>query len=631
MNNLESLVKEQLGFIPPTDLNHEIKLDAGELEFKFKMMNNQNRTIKYKDSKKDFSHNKGITIAPIIPRDTDKSLDEVFIVEGESDYLSLLRFTRNILCFAGANQGQIINNYHSEIARIFGESPTFYLCFDNDAAGFKASDEVKSLLLDQFKDCRVVILDWNQLSEINDLRELFNTGYSIEKLRDVLKKSKSYSALDELLALVECHEDKLLTPIDFIKDKSQLVYSSKVRDKAFSIYNERDSLKISMKLLLKLKEGRSIGELKGVDLKELFNLVESDLVYQDVWDDLLSILKSCLYFEREESYTLVSIYIIMTYMYPVFDSCPYLYINGPKGSGKSTLAECVSKLSFNGLHLNHGSTMNASLREIDANRGVVSLDDAEHLTSGDKDIISILNSGYKTNGTHLKCDGNDNKAKTFYVGGPKIINNINGIDEVTRDRCISILSSYAPTSYKQIRIADKVFRSMRSKLICLSLKIVKDVTTYYEDNVTSRAGRLHELEMPLKSIGITLERLLDEATVLSDLVGSLKVSELNKNKHISFDDYVLRSLFIAAKFKGYNGKSVKVFNSEICIVFKDIADETFEMSKHHVASHIKSILDANNLIISSRRINSKIGKETCYEINSLALRNLALKNSYMDS
>ena len=72
-------------------------------------------------------------------------------------------------------------------------------------------------------------------------------------------------------------------------------------------------------------------------------------------DDILTYIKRHFYFPTPETYDLIAVWIMGTYIFRAFRYFPYLHLNAEKGSGKTLLMELMSPIAFNGVHMSQPS------------------------------------------------------------------------------------------------------------------------------------------------------------------------------------------------------------------------------------------------------------------------------------
>lgn len=147
---------------------------------------------------------------------------------------------------------------------------------------------------------------------------------------------------------------------------------------------------------------------------------------------------------KEEYYSIISLWIIGTYVHDSFNTFPFLFINAMRGSGKTRLLKLISALSKDG-------DIQANISEAvlfrTAKGRTILLDEMESIGNKEKGLLrELLNAGYKK-GIKVKRmhkgkneDGEEEmQVKEFDLYTPIAIANINGIDDVLADRCIQLI------------------------------------------------------------------------------------------------------------------------------------------------------------------------------------------------
>lgn len=139
----------------------------------------------------------------------------------------------------------------------------------------------------------------------------------------------------------------------------------------------------------------------------------------------------------------LSLWVMLTYCYPVFAAVPYLYLAGPAGSGKTRTMDLVGRLAFRPT-LSSNTTAANLFRSLHARGGTLLLDEAERLKDDRSPemaaISSILLSGYRHGGraSRMELIGDSFKSVSFDVYGPKLLACIRGLPPALASRCISI-------------------------------------------------------------------------------------------------------------------------------------------------------------------------------------------------
>ena len=211
----------------------------------------------------------------------------------------------------------------------------------------------------------------------------------------------------------------------------------------------------------------------------------------------------------------LGLWSMLSYVYPVFDAVPYLYVGGPLGSGKSRVFEILSRLAFRP-RVSSNLTAACLFRTLHQQGGVLLLDEAERLresTPDVSDILSMLLAGYKRGGraTRLEPVGDLFKTVEFDVYGPKAVACIASLPAALASRCIPLTMFRAgPGSEKPRRRIDAdpgAWSALRDDLHALAMEhgaAWLDLPT--RSNVCpAMSGRHYELWQPLISLAVWLE------------------------------------------------------------------------------------------------------------------------------
>src|SRR3990167_7012320 len=145
------------------------------------------------------------------------------------------------------------------------------------------------------------------------------------------------------------------------------------------------------------------------------------------FENLKSILRKYMDIPEEEI-TIVSLWIIGTYMHYQFSSYPYLFFNATRGSGKTGMLNLIANLSKNGGLV--GSMTEAVLFRTASNR-TMCIDEAENLNAkGNENLKLLLNSAYKRGmkvqrmAKKKSFDGEEQVVEEFEVYCPITLANI---------------------------------------------------------------------------------------------------------------------------------------------------------------------------------------------------------------
>ncbi len=254
---------------------------------------------------------------------------------------------------------------------------------------------------------------------------------------------------------------------------------------------------------------------------------------------------------NEGTLATVSLWIIMSYLYPIWPSVPYLSVGGPAGSGKSRLFEVLAELVFRPLGSSN-MTAPCLFRTLHQRGGTLLLDEAERLKDRSAEageLRSILLAGYKANGKAHRLTGEEFATRAFDVFGPKALACIAGLPEALVTRCIPITmfraASDSPIVHRRMSDYQSQFQSVRNDLHAMALSYGQDVLTssgqlFSPEGLTARDC---EIWQPL----IDLARFIETSGVagITDLVleFAVRLAESVRDDAVpECDEVVLQSL-----------------------------------------------------------------------------------------
>jgi len=271
-------------------------------------------------------------------------------------------------------------------------------------------------------------------------------------------------------------------------------------------------------------EAFSKGEATIAEKVQLLNILRKDFhSYVELPDERLN--------------DFLSLWCIGTYFFPLFNAYPYVYVGGISASGKTKLLAVCSCFSFNAIFSANMSTA-CIYRLIQNSRCALFIDETEQLSSGFRvtDFRNILLSGYKK-GMHTyrnrKTKDDDFVPESFEVYGPKMLANIEQLEDVLESRCISIIMSRGTNraiTDKEVDINDAHWQETRDLLYPFIMKNWKAIKqTYLEiQNDTTLSNRNWELWKPI----LALAKFFDS----NDLLNNMKKLAVEKTLESKRDD-----------------------------------------------------------------------------------------------
>ena len=330
-----------------------------------------------------------------------------------------------------------------------------------------------------------------------ELIEFCKNSYEVTNFE---RKEKNYQEDILKRADNEATIDRIFPAIDY-RPNYGMIYGIKSFDKEGK---EQTYIGFSNKKVYEIDSAKNFGIIlthqetidSKLSLSNFVNYVEGKVVKaNDVFNRIKALFEKFVVVQKEFLNVIVC-YIMMTYIYVLFQVIPYLWLNGERGTGKSTIMKIMSKLCFNAMFCSNVNPANI-FRQIDNDGSTIILDEFEKMYGEDKqEIIKILNQGFNIDGVVPRCVGQNNKIKKFRSFSPKIMGGISNIDDVLFERVIK----YTTVKVKDVKI-----------------------TKYREDNNVKR----------------TVDNLVDDLYIFGYIYAD-QIKNIYDNAEVSFEGYSLR-------------------------------------------------------------------------------------------
>jgi hypothetical protein len=208
---------------------------------------------------------------------------------------------------------------------------------------------------------------------------------------------------------------------------------------------------------------------------------------------------------------LVAVFVLATYFHPLFPAFPRLVFTGERGSGKTKVLSIMAAISFNGL-LRLDPTPAVLFRLIESIAPTLVLDEIDGLDREDRrEILAIIDSGYKRGAYVDRCEGEDHRVRSFAVYCPMALAGIKGVNATTEDRSIAVVMTRGadPARLNQeVDLEDSIWGMIRGSCYRLALTRWREVREI-QKLVTLPAwlqARERELWGPLLAVGALADR-----------------------------------------------------------------------------------------------------------------------------
>lgn len=305
------------------------------------------------------------------------------------------------------------------------------------------------------------------------------------------------------------------------------------------------------KVYLKQKDNDEIRHLFGLNYKGNFyeesldNIFSKEAVYKwvygntkdislkSVYDQLIKQFKKYVYLENEKKYSLLACYRIASFFMPVWRARARLFLFAEAGSAKSRLTQILHNTGFNSIAL--GDWTLAYLKEIiQSTRGETHIDDFETLDEEKKQATTrLVKVGFMKGFKAGKMgEGKNRKPEVNDLFNTTTLNNTEGLDFISTDRCITIrIPKISKNEYdEEPRFEEAIWKELRDELYILGLKYPEEVRKAY-DGLKSESikGRLFFIIKP----ELAIARLISEEVY--NEVESFWKEEIEQRTNIDYE------------------------------------------------------------------------------------------------
>lgn len=427
-------------------------------------------------------------------------LDGALILEAEADTRGKLKITAR--------------NGKNEIIEIDSFNPS-------DAA--KRNKFAKSLGFEKFQaEIKIALLKFADLAgAITTVSQTQPTGETVETSFQVLQDGRIIEQISNLRFAVR--EDDSIEIADSITDKETGITYVPVND---------DLLQ---------KDIGGIYLANGVsDYETKAELVEAIKSYMNKYVDLQPLQLS-----------LVSYYILFTYLFDRVLELSYVSATGDLGSGKSRLGMTIALASYRG-YIMVNPTAATLYRVVDRFTPTLFLDEFNSNANADdtQAIIQVLNTGFSKIGNisrQIKDSDGNFRTETFNPFCPKIIGSYKeSASDALKSRNIEIQMERSFRNDLPIRLTQGFLNEAQA----LRNKLIKFRLTEYENDLEIK---LDKAEYDLRSAGITprsiqinipLYALIDDKELKAEFIALLQERDkiLTESKKQSIDGEIIEAI-----------------------------------------------------------------------------------------
>ncbi len=294
--------------------------------------------------------------------------------------------------------------------------------------------------------------------------------------------------------------------------------------------------------------------------------------------DIEQIFKKRVWTPDEGNYVIFALYVILSYVFPVFEAVPYLHLLGLAGSGKTTVAKIMAQLGFNG-RIVVDPTEASLFRDIEQDRPLMILDEQENIgtrKAGQEALATILKGGYKKGLTVPRQEKRGAKWVTvnFDIFCCKVIANVYGLEDILADRAIPVIMRRIPpdleSQYRQDELTQAAVQDLIDNLYLFTMLHMPRIAAFAKNaNHRLFSGRTNEIFSPLLTLAAYFDIECDgrpnDRELYHELATTLKMkAEQRQSSKMESPEEMLRQ----ALWNLLNGAEEGEFSSqEIAIEF----------------------------------------------------------------
>ena len=212
------------------------------------------------------------------------------------------------------------------------------------------------------------------------------------------------------------------------------------QDNHFEFEDKRYFIETKGRLLARIEERWDLENLLA--FIEGYNSAKLNALYlEKIFEEIKRLSKKYIELEKEEDYSLITSWIIGTYLFPIFSAYPFLHVKAPKQSGKSQCLNFLKQICFNAVKAK--PSLPALSDTVDSLRGTYLIDQADVLKrKGSEELVEILTDSYKKEGGKRRIRFSEKRGgwKTIEqeTYSPKAFASVGELPEDLADRCLTI-------------------------------------------------------------------------------------------------------------------------------------------------------------------------------------------------
>lgn len=218
---------------------------------------------------------------------------------------------------------------------------------------------------------------------------------------------------------------------------------------------------------------------------------------ETLYDSIRSIYTRYVEFADEMYHDIMTLFVMYTYVYRLWESTGYIHYNGTAASGKSRNLSILNTIAFNPIWASSMSPA-ALYRQLAGSPGTTCIDETEGF-EGERgeELRRVLNAGYKDGSKVRRAEKGANDrwvTQSYDVFGPKALASINPLEAVIASRCLIVSMRPAIRELPDFLASAPQWAEVRNNLYLWAMDNTKDiaalVTQWHDDSDTGKKARL---------------------------------------------------------------------------------------------------------------------------------------------
>jgi len=272
-----------------------------------------------------------------------------------------------------------------------------------------------------------------------------------------------------------------------------------------------------------------------------------------LFNELIEIMRRYVYFKDHRYYLLLGVYTFLTYLYPIFERFPNIFIFGTGDGSESTAGKLLSIFSHNSRVIGYFN-LGLILRFIKQEALTLFIDNGG-FKSIEKDLATnqLLCNGNKKSGSAMVCN-ESGKIETFSTSCPIVIISREGINAPAIERnVIKVQTQKSPLPLERFFFSEakEKFKGIKNETekFCEENQGAIEKEYHKFSRLEGLEGNDEELWMPLLSIAKVLDPLINKTSfIFNQLVRLAKETTQARVKEKLFNNIETQCLHAALNF-----------------------------------------------------------------------------------